>query len=91
MMPVVGMLTCRWAAKWIQRYLDADPSALLSAREVRRLESHLSTCERCAADAEGYRMLRRTLSGWTDVRTPAPEMVARVRLNAQRAIAGEHD
>lgn len=80
------MLTCHWSAKRIQRYLDADPSALLEPAEVHRLEQHLATCERCAAAAGEYRGVRRALAGWSKGRLPDRAMTARVRLGAERAI-----
>lgn len=45
-----GMTTCWWAARRLDRYIDADPSAQLSTVEVQRLERHAATCRRCAAD-----------------------------------------
>ncbi len=47
---MMGMTTCWWAARRLDRYIDADPSARLSTTEVRRLERHAATCRRCAAD-----------------------------------------
>lgn len=88
---MISHLTTRWtcyrAARRLQRYLDADPAAPLSATEIRRLEGHLATCERCLAAAEDLRDLRRTLARWSQPRTPDPALVARVRLAAERHIA----
>jgi anti-sigma factor RsiW len=74
------MLTCRWAARRIQRYLDADPSAPLDPGEVRRLEAHLATCTRCTALTEEYRGLHRALMTWA-TRRIAPEQQALARLH----------
>ena len=84
------MWTCRWSARRIQRYLDADPSASLSAEDVRRLETHLATCEKCTAEAEEYRGVRRALEQWARGRTPDPAVVARVHLAAHRLMADDH-
>ncbi len=80
------MLTCHWSARRIQRYLDADPAALLEAGEVERLEAHLATCKKCAAAAAAaeYRGLRRALARWSRRRMPDPAVTARVRLAAER-------
>lgn len=60
------MVTCRWSARRIGRYLDADPSAPLTRAEVRRLEEHLAECERCGRATEEHRALRRALSRWSE-------------------------
>ena len=73
------MLTCHWTARRLQRYLDADPSAPLSAGEVARLEEHLAACERCAEVLSQHRTLARALGGWGR-RTPVqPASVERMR------------
>ncbi len=85
MMPSLStMLTCHWSARRIQRYLDADPAALLEQGESQRLEAHLATCEKCAAAAEEYRGVRRALARWSQRRMPDPAITARVRLGAER-------
>ncbi len=86
MSKITTMLTCRWAARRIQRYLDADPSAPLAPAEVRRLRAHLATCRRCSAAAEEYRGVTRALTRWSQRRLPDPAMVARVRVGAERLI-----
>lgn len=52
---VPRMMTCRWAARRLQRYLDQDPSGLLPDADLRRLEAHLATCEKCQGLASEYR------------------------------------
>lgn len=59
------MLTCHWAARRIQRYLDADPAAPLTATSVARLEAHLTTCEKCSGLLADNRALQRSLSHWS--------------------------
>jgi anti-sigma factor RsiW len=84
---VTTMLTCRWSAHRIQRYLDADLSAPLPPAEVRRLQAHLATCRRCSTAVEEYRGVTRALARWSQHRLPDPAMVARVRLGAERLMA----
>ncbi len=89
-MPMLStMWTCHWAARRIQRYLDADPAAPLTPVEVRRLERHLATCAKCASTAEDFRRLQRALASWSRHRSPDPAMVARVRDTARQLIAEE--
>ena len=73
------MITCRWSARRIQRYLDADPSAPLTPGEITRLEGHLAVCERCVRVVDEHRVLHRALSRWPGAPTPDPESVDRVR------------
>ncbi len=87
MSSISTMLTCHWSARRIQRYLDADPAALLDPAEVQRLEAHLATCEKCASAAQEYRGLRRALLGWSRRRRPDPAVTARVRTAAERLLA----
>lgn len=86
MMSLRSMLTCRWAARRIQRYLDSDPSALLDAGEVQRLEEHLAACARCSGRIERYRALSQALHEWSARHRPDPELVARVHEQAERLI-----
>lgn len=84
---ILHMWRCRWARRRLQRYLDADPSAALSELEVRRLQAHLATCQRCRAIEGEYRGLSRALAGWSGDHTPDPEVVARLRLASQRLMS----
>ncbi len=88
-MMLTRLWTCRWARRHLQRYLDADPSAPLTAAEIRRLRSHLATCERCAELAEDYRGLRRALAAWSQRRAPKPALVARMHTTVQHLAAGD--
>ncbi|HEU5007052.1 MAG TPA: zf-HC2 domain-containing protein [Jatrophihabitantaceae bacterium] len=81
-----SMLTCRWAARRIQRYLDSDPSASLDPAEVDRIEAHLAECGRCTGRVEEYRALSAALRRWSAHRVPDPALVARVRDEAERLI-----
>jgi anti-sigma factor RsiW len=82
-----SMLTCHWAARRIQRYLDADPAALLDPAEVARLEAHLAVCARCSRRAEEYARLSRALAAWSRKRAPEPRLLARVHEAAERIMA----
>jgi anti-sigma factor RsiW len=86
MMSLTSMWTCHWARRRLQRYLDADPAAPLTADELHRIEGHLATCDRCTALAEEYRGLRRALVSWSARRAPDPAALARLRLSAERLI-----
>lgn len=86
MMSLTVMWTCHWARRRIQRYLDADPAAPLSAADVHRLEAHLATCDKCTALAAEYRGLRGALAHWAARRAPDPAAVMRLRLAAERLI-----
>ncbi len=81
------MLTCRWAARRVHRYLDVDPAAPLEPAEIRRLEAHLATCARCSAALDDLRGLRRVLAGWTQRRDPDPAAVARLQMKAAELLA----
>ncbi len=72
------MVTCRWAARRLSQYLDADPDATMDAADRCRLEAHLATCERCSAKMADYTKLSRALAGWTRDRTPDAASVARI-------------
>lgn len=72
------MISCRWAARRLSQYLDGDPAAPLEPAELRRLEAHLATCERCSAVLADYTNLSRALAGWTENRAPDPGTVARM-------------
>lgn len=87
MMSIRAMLTCRWSARHIQRYLDADPSAPLEPADVRRLEEHLATCEKCSAAAQEYRGLSRALARWAQSRLPDRAAVDRMHAIAENLIA----
>lgn len=73
------MLTCHWAGRRVQRYLDADPAAPLTPGEITRLEEHLDTCERCGEVLRQHRMLHRALSLWSGHQPVDAEAAARLR------------
>lgn len=81
------MMTCRWAARRVQRYLDRDPAALLGADETQRLEAHLAECARCSGRVEQYRTLGQALRHYSTEHAPDPAAVARLQEHAQQLIA----
>lgn len=87
---IARLLTCHWSARRVQRYLDADPSAALEPAEVRRLEAHLATCDRCTALAEDYRQLNTALGRWAARRMPEHRAVARLRAMVDEIVEGNH-
>ena len=76
---VSQMIRCRWSARRIQRYLDADPSAPLTPGEVATLEEHLAECERCSAVVAQHRGLRRALVNLAGRPDVDPDSIERVR------------
>ncbi len=72
------MLSCRFTAKRLQRYLDADPSAPLDPAEIRRLEAHLAECARCTAAVEDFRAMRGAMFRLARLVGPDPAAVARL-------------
>lgn len=86
-MSVRSMWTCMWARRRIQRYLDSDPAAPLSAAEAQRLREHLRTCDKCARVERDYRGLTGALAGWSAAYGPDPAALARVRMRAEQILA----
>jgi anti-sigma factor RsiW len=82
------MVTCHWSARRIGRYLDADPSAPLEPSEVRRLETHLATCARCATVTAEHKALRRALARWYAPRLPDEAAMTRMHAVLER-VAGD--
>lgn len=80
------MLTCRWAARRIQRYLAADPAVALDPAELTRLQAHLAECARCTGKVEEYEALQLALHAWAAPYQPDPALSARVHDAAERII-----
>lgn len=59
---VMSMPECRWVRSRLTQYLDRDPSAPLSNKELARLESHIAICNKCASISEDYRETSKALS-----------------------------
>jgi anti-sigma factor RsiW len=88
-MSVLRMLECRRTRRRLQRFLDRDPSALLTPAEVAEVEEHLRGCERCTGLVKEYRALHRSLDHLGSALEPDDEAVARVRLALDRALEQE--
>lgn len=89
---MIHLTTCWWAARRLDRYVDADPSARLSGAEAARIEQHAATCRRCARDLAERRSVREALGGLgrrrpTDVATleRLDAVAARLRTGAWSA------
>ncbi len=85
------MLTCRWTARQLHRYLDADPSVPLEPTEIRRLEEHLSQCENCSGLTTEYRVLGRLLHRLSAACEPDPRSIARLRDQLSTITHGERE
>lgn len=83
------MVTCRWSARRIQRYLDSDPAALLTGEEIARLEAHLAVCQRCGAAAAEYRQIGSALSRWTARQMPDPHSIDHMHDVLDRLVRGD--
>lgn len=81
-----GMLSCRWAAGRLQRYLDRDPSGVLPELDVRRLEEHLLTCRRCQGLDMEYQSVSRLLGRLHVYCAPDPVAVDRVLARLERVL-----
>ncbi len=75
---MMGMTTCWWAARRLDRYIDADPSAMLDAAEAQRLERHAATCRRCAADLAERQRVQESLRGFGARRLTEPASLERL-------------
>jgi hypothetical protein len=83
------MLTCRWAARRLHRYLDADPSMPLGETEVRRLEEHLAQCEKCQGLEKDFRGLSALLRKLHTTSEPDGRVVARLHAQLSTITDGE--
>lgn len=86
---ILMAVTCHWSARRLQRYLDADPAALLDPSEIRRLEAHLAECDRCRAAASEFRQIDSALSRWALRRMPDPDSVTRMHNVVDRLVRGD--
>ncbi|WP_149361904.1 zf-HC2 domain-containing protein [Lolliginicoccus suaedae] len=84
------MLACHWSAHRIQRYLDRDPAAPLTADETHRLESHLAQCERCQGLADEYRFLHGAVGTWARRSLPPEPALQRMHELVDRLSRGEN-
>ncbi len=82
---------CRRTARNLQRFLDRDPSAPLSEEDRRRVQVHLSECEKCATLSSEYQALHTSLQQLGSAMAPEPEVVDRVKEALNRALQAEGD
>lgn len=83
------VLACRWSARRLQRYLDADQAAPLRSRELRRLEAHLAECGKCRSAAGEYRMIGSALAQWAARTLPDQHAIERMHRVVDRLAEGE--
>lgn len=86
---VPRMITCRWAARRLQRYLDRDPSGSLPDADLRRLEAHLAACERCQGLADEYRSVSGMLARLSLTCEPDAAMIERVQHHLEFVVDGQ--
>lgn len=72
------MVSCRWAARRLQRHLDRDTAGALPESDVPRLEMHLQTCRSCQGLAVEYRSVSRLLGRLAVMCEPDPVTIRRV-------------
>ena len=59
---VISMPKCRWVRAHLTQYLDHDPAAPLSLKEIFRIENHIAMCEKCTSISEDYREISKALT-----------------------------
>lgn len=72
-------VTCWWTARQLQRYLDADPSAVLGHERINLIEQHLATCARCTVLTSEYQRLLALLHELGAARMPDERLVSRLQ------------
>ena len=85
---MMRVTTCWWAARRLDRFVDADPSARLSSTEVSRIEQHAATCRRCARDLAERRAVREALHDLDSRRLTDGAALERLDAVAARLRAG---
>ncbi len=83
-----SMLTCWWATRRLDRYIDADPSATLPPFEAARLSRHVATCRRCATSLAERRALKAELRNFDARRGVDPAAQARIDETVDRLRSG---
>jgi hypothetical protein len=61
MMNLMQALRCHRTAKRLSRYVDMDPTALLSEVEIERVRKHLAECEKCTSAIEDLNKIKSSL------------------------------
>jgi len=79
MMNPLFAMRCKLTTRRLQRYLDMDPDALLSEKELAQVRSHLVECERCTKSVDDYRRMNSALRRFGDAQQPDDLSVARLK------------
>lgn len=83
-------VTCRWTARQLQRYLDADPSAKLDQQRITLVERHLATCARCTTLTAEYQHLLLLLHELGSAHAPEEHLVRQLQDHLHVVLAQEH-
>ena len=80
MMNLIFALRCKWTSRRLQQYIDMDPAAELSEREITRVRAHLTECEKCSSSVADYKKISKTLRWFGDNNAPDETMLNRLKL-----------
>jgi anti-sigma factor RsiW len=80
MMNLVFAMRCKWTARRLQQYIDMDPAAELSEKEITRVRGHLTECEKCSTSVADYKKISKTLRWFGDNNAPDETMLNRLKL-----------
>lgn len=83
------MAECRRIRRRLQRFLDRDESAPLTAAEHDEVEAHLEMCDACRELADQFRSLHSSLGRLGAELSPDDEAVDRLRGMLDAIIEGE--
>lgn len=61
MMNIMQALRCKRTARRLSKYVDMDPSALLSDREIAQVRKHLAECDKCTSNVEDLNRIKANL------------------------------
>ncbi len=61
MMNIIQAIRCHRTAKWLSRYVDMDPSAQLSDKEIQQVRAHLTECEKCTSSVKDLSKIKSSL------------------------------
>lgn len=65
-------MRCKWTTRRLQRYIDMDPAATLSAQDIIRVRAHLAECEKCSTSVDDYKRMNIALR-WVGKNTAPDE------------------
>ncbi len=80
MMNLAFALRCKWTARRLQQYIDMDPAAELSAKEIAQVRNHLAECEKCSVSVADYKKISKTLRWFGDNNSPDETTINRLKL-----------